>query len=239
MVCVSHTSCKMETFQNEKILRQEFVETKYSHSYKRRLLVLTGQHLYITSVILAEGNIASMEEGSGVSEGVMEEGRTSGVGHLAMINEKNLRIRESIVTNQISDINLFHDSTNPSIGYFEITVSSSSTSSTSPASSTPSTSTSAISSSSKVRFRCHIDSASLWVRDLRSIPNTIPKAKFYQETLSKPKSSSRMTKFLRTFNFSSAETPSYVPTVMFSFEQAGALQRSHPPLPFFPLSLFS
>jgi hypothetical protein len=164
----------------------------------------------------------------------MEEGRTTGVANMAMINEQNLHIRERIFTNQISDINLFNDQSKTSIGYFEITVSSS----TSSASSAPSTSVSAISSNSRVRFRCHIDSASLWVRDLRSIPNTIPRAKFYQETLSKPKSASRMTKFLRTFNFSSVETPSYVPTVMFSFEQAEALQRF--PLPtLLSLSLFS
>jgi hypothetical protein len=214
----------METFfQNERIIRREFIETKYSHTYKKRLLILTEQYLYIARPIQSEAQTSTSEAG-GVSEG-MEEERTSGRSHVAILNEKNLDIRERILNNQISDINLFNDQCNPSIGYFEITVSSSG----SCTSSTPSTSVSAISSNSRVRFRCPFDSASLWARDLRSIPNTIPRAKFYQETLSKPKSASRMTKFLRTFNFSSVETPSYVPTVMFTFDQAEALQRSISP----------
>jgi hypothetical protein len=126
-------------------------------------------------------------------------------------------------TNSIQDIMLYHDDKDVGIGYFEILLSS-----LTPPPNAPSSVKTF--SSNKIRFRCLYDSASLWVRDVKRIPSTKPVAKFYQETLTKPKSGSRVTKFLRTLNFTSVETPSYVPPAMFTFEQAEALQR-YPSLP--------
>jgi hypothetical protein len=186
-----------------RLLRSEWIDRKSSHSYKRRFMVLTEQELFVFHEIDPE---------------LLD---TSAVSRQDLLNQ----LPEYLFpTSDIQDIVLYRDEKDLTIGYFEILLSS-----LVPPANAPSSVKTL--SCNKVRFRCPLDSASLWVRDMKRIPSTKPAARFYQEALTKPKTASRMTKFLRTLNFSSVETPSYVPSVMFTFEQAEALQRFFLPSP--------
>jgi hypothetical protein len=117
----------------------------------------------------------------------------------------------------ITEINLFQDSNHlqSGIGYFEIVI-----------------------QATKIRFRCCFDEASLWVRDIKAgIPHG--RQSLYQEATSKPKSTSKVTTFLRTLNISSPEpSVTYVPPVVFTFEQADALQRCNRSRTFLTYSRF-
>ncbi len=184
------------------IIRSGWIEKKYSHTYKRRYLQLTSSLLssYLEDPTATTAISASTTANAACTLSTTSIDRERHE-HLEKKPESCLPI--SSITNVI----LFQDSNHlqNGIGYFEIVI-----------------------QATRTRFRCSVDEAFLWVRDIKAtIPHTGKgRHSLYQEATSKPKSTSKVTTFLRTLNISSTEAPvAYVPPVVFTFEQADALQR--------------